>query len=130
MKLIIKDRGMGKTTQLIYMSEATGYPIVTNNKFSINSLKMRAKKLGCEIPEPITSYEMASGKKRGNHLYDNILVDEVALDGVLKDALNKYFNSNVVTCTCSPYYTNDELMDMYDKEFCDWPKRNLIVISD
>ena len=109
MKLIIKDRGMGKTTQLIHISEVTGYPIAA------------AKKLGCNIPEPILVSDITSGKIR----YDNILVDEITLDRVLKKALNNYFNSNVVACTCSPdinieaYYNNEEL-----------PKRNLTVSCD
>lgn len=45
MKLIIKDRGMGKTTQLIHISEATGYPIVAAYKTTIGHIKSMAKKL-------------------------------------------------------------------------------------
>lgn len=121
MKLIIKDRGMGKTTQLIYISELTGYPIVAAHKTTIGHIKSMAKKLGCNITEPVLVSDVATGKTR----YDNILVDEVTLDGVLKKALNNYFNSNVVACTCSPdidieaYYNNEEL-----------PKRNLTVSCD
>ena len=121
MKLIIKDRGMGKTTQLIHISEATGYPIVAAYKTTIGHIKSMAKKLGCNITEPVLISDVATGKTR----YDNILVDEVTLDGVLKKALNNYFNSNVVACTCSPdidieaYYNNEEL-----------PKRNLTVSCD
>lgn len=121
MKLIIKDRGMGKTTELIHISEATGYPIVSAHKTTIDNIKSMAKKLGCNIPEPVLVSDIAIGKIR----YDNILVDEVTLDGVLKKALNNYFNSNVVACTCSPdinieaYYNNEELH-----------KRNLTVSCD
>lgn len=45
MKLIIKDRGMGKTTQLIHISEATGYPIVVAYKTTIGHIKSTAKNL-------------------------------------------------------------------------------------
>lgn len=121
MKLIIKDRGMSKTTQLIYVSELTGYPIAAAHKTTIDNIKSTATKLGCKIPEPVLVSDIVTGKIR----YDNILVDEVTLDGVLKKALNNYFNSNVVACTCSPdtdieaYYNNEEL-----------PKRNLTVSCD
>ena len=50
MKLIIKDRGMGKTTQLIHISEATGCPIVVAYKTMIDNIKSTATKLGCKIP--------------------------------------------------------------------------------
>ncbi len=121
MKLVIKDRGMGKTTQLIHISEATGYPIVATCKTVIDNIKSTAKKLGCNIPEPVFISDIIIGKMR----YDNILVDEITLNGVLKKALNNYFNSNVVACTCSPdinieaYYNNEEL-----------PKRDLTVSCD
>ena len=119
MKLIIKDRGMGKTTQLIHISEVTGCPIAAAYKTTIDHIKSTAKELGCNnIPEPVLVSDIVTGKIR----CDDILVDEVTLDGVLKKALNNYFNSNVVACTCSPdidieaYYNNEEL-----------PRRNLIV---
>ena len=118
MKLIIKDRGMGKTTQLIHISEATGYPIVVAYKTMIDNIKSMATKLGCKIPEPVLISDIVTGKMQ----YDNILVDEVALDGVLKKALNNYFNSNVVACTCSPYVDIEAYYSL--------PKRNLTVSCD
>lgn len=118
MKLIIKDRGMGKTTQLIHISEATGYPIVVAYKTMIDNIKSMATKLGCKIPEPVLISDIVTGKMQ----YDNILVDEVALDGVLKKALNNYFNSNVVACTCSPYVNIEAYYSL--------PKRNLTVSCD
>ena len=118
MKLIIKDRGMGKTTQLIHISEATGHPIVVAYKTMIDNIKSMATKLGCKIPEPVLISDIVTGKIR----YDNILVDEVTLDGVLKKALNNYFNSNVVACTCSPYVDIEAYYSL--------PKRNLTVSCD
>ena len=47
MKLIIKDRGMGKTTQLIHISEATGYPIVVTYKTMIDNINCTATNLVC-----------------------------------------------------------------------------------
>lgn len=118
MKLIVKDRGMGKTTQLIHISEATGCPIVVPYRTMIDNVKSIATKLGCKIPEPVLISDVVSGKVQ----YDDILVDEVALDGVLKKALNNYFNSNVVVCTCSPYVNIDAYYSL--------PKRSLTVSCD
>lgn len=118
MKLIIKDRGMGKTTQLIHISEATGYPIVAAYKTTIDNIKSTATKLGCKIPEPVLVSDIVTGKIR----YDNILVDEVTLDVVLKKDLNNYFNINVVACTCGP--------DIDIEAYYKLPKRNLTVSCD
>ena len=52
MNLLIKDRASGKTTGLIYTSEATQYPIVTFNRTSIRYIKDMARDMGCLIPEP------------------------------------------------------------------------------
>ena len=50
MKIINRPRGTGKTTQLIYLSECTGVPIVSHNPDFVKTL---AEKMGCKIPEPI-----------------------------------------------------------------------------
>ena len=55
MKMIVKDRAMGKTTQLVYISAFTGYPIVVPCEAMIVPTKEIAKKLGCNIPEPVTA---------------------------------------------------------------------------
>lgn len=121
MNLIIKGSGMDKTTQLIYISEATGYSIVVAYKTMIDNIKSTATKLGCKIPEPVLLSDIVTGKTQ----YDDILVDEATLDGVLKKGLNNYFNSNVVACTCSPdidiesYYNNEELPNMNLTVSCD-----------
>ena len=124
MKLIIKDRGMGKTTQLIHTSEITGYPIVASTEAIVNEIKKQAERIGCKIPEPMTVQELLHGKARGRHGYENILVDEVCIGGVLQKALNQYFGRNVVACTCSPDYTWEEMMSG------NLPKRNLTVSSN
>lgn len=124
MKLIIKDRGMGKTTQLIHTSEVTGYPIVASTEAIVNEIKKQAERIGCKIPEPMTVQELLHGKARGRHGYENILVDEVCIGGVLQKALNQYFGCNVMACTCSPDYTWEEMMSG------NLPKRTLTVSSN
>ena len=101
MRLLIKDRGAGKTTGLIYASEATGYPIATCNKQMVENIKQIAEKMGCNIPEPITYIELRGTKIKTNPLYDNVLCDEVW--SILPAALSCYLNCNVVTATMSDY---------------------------
>lgn len=51
MKIINRPRGTGKTTQLIYLSEVSRIPIVSRNP---NYIIDMAKKLGCDIPAPVS----------------------------------------------------------------------------
>ena len=97
MKLLIKGRASGKTTGLIYTSEATGYPIITNSKITANYIKNQATEMGCEIPEPITVNDIHSGMKLPSDA--NVLFDNV--ETILKDALSYYLGANVVCATMS-----------------------------
>lgn len=103
-KLLIDIRGSGKTTELIYVSSQTGYPIVCANKQSVDYVIKRAKEVGIDIPNdapmPVTVSEMRSGKKRGDSRYDNVLVDDA--DMFLLDALAEYLNvQSVEGCVIS-----------------------------
>lgn len=107
MNLLIKDRASGKTTGLIYTSEATQYPIVTFNRQSIEYIKHMADDMGCLIPEPLCIWDFRdnSAKRR---LPDNILLDEAGM--IISDALNTYLGTNVVAATMT-----DSLREYYDK---------------
>lgn len=80
MNIFIKGRGEGKTTELIKMSNITGYPIVVLSYSSRKFILEIAKKLGLNIPEPII-YER--GVTRFNNCH--VLIDE--LDYFLRQAL-------------------------------------------
>ena len=99
MKLIIKNRGQGKTTQLIYTSEITRYPIVTTSRTSVELIKNLAKELACNIPEPITYTDLKNNKYRGNKNFEKVLVDDV--DSILEEVLNEYLNCEVIGVTIS-----------------------------
>lgn len=88
MKLISKDRGKGKTTELIYISEYTGYPIVTHSQTKVRIIKEMAEKLECNIPTPICIQQLINNKVY--KLYENVLIDETIL--VLQEILHSYFN--------------------------------------
>ena len=99
MNLIIKERGSGKTTELIHTSEATQFPIVVFNKKQIDLIKEKAKNMRCVIPDPMCFNDFRGDMVRGRILPTHILVDEVGL--IIEDALNAYFGTNVVAATMS-----------------------------
>lgn len=97
MNLLIKDRATGKTTGLIYTSEATQYPIVTFNRQSIEYIKHMAVEMGCSIPEPLCVEDFKGRRIRGLRLPQNILLDEAG--DILGVALNAYLGTNVIAAT-------------------------------
>ena len=100
MRLIIKGRASGKTAEMIHASEITGIPIATHSTGGVENIKMMAERMGCNIPEPITLYELANNHHRGRALYKNVLADDV--DSILQKALNSYLNCNVIGATMNP----------------------------
>lgn len=104
--LIIKDRGTGKSTQLVYTSAVTQYPILTKTKDMANNLLKMADDLELYIPVPLTENDI---KSRGIKLPENILVDE-GYD-LIGTALNYYLGTHVVAVTLS-----DKLKERYGKK--------------
>lgn len=97
MRMIIKDRGTGKTTQLLYTSETTGFRIITLSENQAKLLKNKADELGLSIPEPMS---MDRYMKYKTMLRDKgILIDEVK--AVLDVVLDDYFGVHVYAGTMS-----------------------------
>ena len=106
--LIIKDRGTGKSTQLLYTSATTQYPILTQTKYrAVNLLKM-AEDLDLCIPVPLTENDIKSSRIR---LPENILVDE-GYD-LIGTALNYYLGTHVVAVTLSDKLRRDMTKNDY-----------------
>ena len=105
MNLIIKDRQKGKTTQLIYISEATRYPIVVSFEAQKKHIIELAIQMGCLISRPLTIHQL---KERGFDAKTPILFDDV--EHILADALQQYLGVEVfcatTTDTLKEYYTN------------------------
>lgn len=97
MRLLIKERQSGKTTGLIYASEATGYPIAVENHGMIKLIQDMATQMGCIIPAPITFSELREGIGRGNRFYEKVLVDEA--QSILNAALSEYLHCDVKCAT-------------------------------
>lgn len=94
--LVIKDRGTGKSTQLVYTSAVTQYPIITQHRTSIMHLMDLANELGVFIPTPMTVEDY---KARGRIHENHILIDE-GYD-LIGEALDAYMGTHVVAVTLS-----------------------------
>ena len=94
--LVIKDRGTGKSTQLVYTSAVTQYPIITQYRTSIIHLMDLANELGVVIPTPMTVDDY---KARGRIHENHILIDE-GYD-LIGEALDAYMGTHVVAVTLS-----------------------------
>lgn len=94
--LVIKDRGTGKSTQLVYTSAVTQYPIITQHRTSIIHLMDLANELGVVIPTPMTVDDY---KARGRIYENHILIDE-GYD-LIGEALDAYMGTHVVAVTLS-----------------------------
>ena len=104
--LIIKDRATGKTTQLLYTSATTQYPIIVQRRTSIMHLMDLANELGVVIPTPMTVDDYkARGRIRENH----ILIDE-GYD-LIGEALDAYMGTHVVAVTLT-----DRVKELADKK--------------
>lgn len=95
MRLVLKGRGKGKTTELLYTSDATRYRILIPNQHHKDYLLEMARKLDLNIPEPMTCTEYLL-RKRGLH-EEGILIDDLELS--LEDILTAFFGVPVKCAT-------------------------------
>lgn len=96
MRLLIKDRAKGKTTQMIYTSEATGYPIVVETEAQKSLLMDKAKNMDVIIPEPVTINDVERRKLRGCRI-EKVLIDEGY--NIIANALKEYIGCEVAAVT-------------------------------
>ncbi|EMW5424194.1 replicase [Enterococcus faecalis] len=82
MKIIARDRGTGKTTELVKESARTGQYILAANKGHVQSIEQIAKKAGVTIPYPVTVDEIVSMDRftcASSIQRDGLLVDEAIM---------------------------------------------------
>lgn len=91
MNLIIKDRGMGKTTDLLRLSDRTKIPIVCKDPEHVRKM---ASELLLDIPAPISYYDCFIGRKSTE--IKDVYIDELDL------FLRTILNANVICATMSP----------------------------
>lgn len=95
MRLLIKDRAKGKTTQMIYTSEATGYPIVVETETQKRFLMNMAEDMDINIPEPIAVNDIER-RTRGYRI-EKVLIDEGY--NIIAKALKEYIGCEVAAVT-------------------------------
>ncbi|AAO81236.1 replicase [Enterococcus faecalis EnGen0252] len=82
MKIIARDRGTGKTTELVKESARTGQYILASNKSHVRAIEQIAKKAGVTIPYPVTVDEIVSMDRftcASSIQRDGLLVDEAIM---------------------------------------------------
>ena len=104
--LIIKERGEGKTTQLLYTSATTQYPIIVQNTLQIKLLLAKAKELDLTIPVPMTVEEF---RNRIGRTCDHVLIDEGY--NLIGEVLDAYMGTHVVAVTLT-----DRVKEFADKK--------------
>lgn len=105
MKTIIKGRQTGKTTGLIYTSEATGYNIIAHNKTCAKQIESMAKDMGCNIPRVLTIEEVKNPIDIDVSMERKFLLDDA--EQILQDALEKYLGVNIFVAAI-----NNEQMEL------------------
>lgn len=95
MKLIIRERGTGKSLELLHASEMTGYRIITHTEQHAHELYEAAKKLNLDIPQPTSAYNYKSQRYKDA----GILIDDVNI--ILPTVLEYYFQTPVVGAAMS-----------------------------
>ena len=94
-RIILKERGKGKSTGLLYTSEATGYRIICYTRKQCEYLKNMAKELNLKIPDPM---DLKTYMDIKGHMIDSgILIDD--LDACLDKILRDYFKIDVIAVT-------------------------------
>jgi hypothetical protein len=76
-ELILGSRGSGKTTELIKRSAASGLYILTGTKKQADCIFDRAKRMGYDIPYPVTWSKFKNDHFRDSSIRrDGLLIDE------------------------------------------------------
>lgn len=91
MEILNMNRGSGKTTKLIKISNKTKAPIICRTRKIAEIIKERAKEMDLEIPNPIT-IDMYKNEK---YRYEKVLIDDIDL------VLKMYLNAEVLYATTS-----------------------------
>lgn len=93
MKIIKTNRGQGKTTELIKISNREWKYIVCLDRDRVGNIVNMANKMGLDIPFPLTVRELPL--KYGQRI-DSVLIDDV--EDVLQSLINR--KVDYVTTSC------------------------------
>lgn len=94
------ERGSGKTTRLIHLSAHKNIPIIVSTYAQKSHIIEHAKRIGIEIPNPITIFEFESMKISGsNHINNGVIIDDAQY--IIQRALESYFDAPVLAISTS-----------------------------
>lgn len=93
MKIIRAGRGQGKTTELIKKSNEEWKYIICADRKRVNNIVNMAKKMGLDIPYPITISELSLSK---GQKMDGVLIDDI--EDILQYLIDK--RVDYVTTSC------------------------------
>lgn len=75
-KLLIGERGCGRTTAAIKLSAETGATIVVFQPHHVFGIEGMAKRMGLKIPKPVTFERLQTV---GQHKIQEIIIDDIGL---------------------------------------------------
>ena len=112
MKKVIDNRTGERTCTLIKLSAEKKIPIVTRNQSSVISILHEAKRLGAEIPQPISiadiMSDMAFHNVPGLDGLTNVIIDDI--EYVMQEILRMRGIDNIEAFSICTSNSNDEII--------------------
>lgn len=99
MQIVNIERGKGKTTRLMAISELCGYPILVCNELQKKHTQENAKKYGYNIAEVYSVHDLLSDKQKGKSYLVPFLCDEMPF--VFEQLMAELFDTEVMISTMS-----------------------------
>ena len=103
--IICKERGQGKTYDLILESARTGTPILT--AYDSRYIVQQATEIGIRIPQPLTKGEYEYFRRNGSLSWKNGWNRKLLIDGV-DGLLRQILDADIKTITCTPDFMNEK----------------------
>ena len=105
MKIIRADRGQGKTTKLVKMSNREWKYIVCKDTQRVDVIVDVANKLGLDIPYPITIRELPIS--RGSYI-ESVLIDDI--EDILPYIIGRMVDYATTSCEIEDLKEQDDLV--------------------
>lgn len=137
-EIIIKERGTGKTTELIKRAAKDGLYILTDTKRSAEYIVDMAHRMGMHIPFPITVDEYLKGNKfQGSCIRrDGVLIDDAELvlqtllSGIPIRAVTITDRGNISMDRLKELELENQILRGYLERLGVWPSEELMHIDD
>ena len=137
-EIIIKERGTGKTTELIKRAAKDGLYILTDAKRSAECIADMARRMGLYIPFPVTVEEYLKGNKfRESYIRrDGLLIDnaddvfQTLLSGIPIRAVTISDRGNISMDRLKELELENQILRGYLERLGVWPSEELMHIDD